>query len=153
VAVLKTRGGVSAPRLWFALTVMGLVLGAAVALRPRLSRQEATNAEARRESEEDERDGGTVAAGDSALTAPASVARPEPQGKSVSLDMPKAPFPGQRRPPCKPKLETEIRGGCWMPHADLKPPCGDDTYEWRGRCFVPSYPPLRPSTSGKPRDL
>jgi hypothetical protein len=68
----------------------------------------------------------------------------------VSLEMPKEPLPGQVRPPCKTEYEDEIRGGCWVPLAKKKPPCGKGSYEWKDACYWPKYPAMRPDTSGRP---
>jgi hypothetical protein len=64
--------------------------------------------------------------------------------------MPKGPFPGQLRTPCKDDYEEEIRGGCWVELGKKKPPCGDKSYEWNGACYWPSFPAKRPDTSDKP---
>jgi hypothetical protein len=68
----------------------------------------------------------------------------------ISLEMPPGPLPGQLRPPCKTEYEDEIRGGCWVPLGKKKPPCGKGSYEWKGACYWPKYPPVRPDTSGTP---
>ena len=69
---------------------------------------------------------------------------------SISREMPKEPLPGQLRAPCKAEHEDNIRGGCWVLLGKKKPPCGKDSYEWRGGCYLASFPPERPATSGKP---
>jgi len=68
----------------------------------------------------------------------------------IALEMPKEPLPGQMRPPCKTEYEDEIRGGCWVLLGKKKPPCGKGSYEWKGFCYWPKYPAVRPDTSGKP---
>lgn len=60
-----------------------------------------------------------------------------------------APLPGQKRPPCAPRLEREVAGACWIPHAE-RPPCPDGTYEGQGMCLVPVRAAQRPSTSVRP---
>ncbi|MDC0711657.1 serine/threonine-protein kinase [Stigmatella sp. ncwal1] len=66
----------------------------------------------------------------------------------VGLGMPKKPFPGQRRPPCGQQYEKEINGGCWLlPREAPQPPCGDNTFDWQGGCYVPVLELRRPSTS------
>jgi hypothetical protein len=75
--------------------------------------------------------------------------RPSVEGKAISLPLPKEPLPGQLRPPCKAEHEEAIRGGCWVALL-RKPPCGKDSYEWKGVCYLASYPAVRPDTSGKP---
>lgn len=54
----------------------------------------------------------------------------------ISYPMPIAPFKGQQKPPCIPVTETEIRGGCWVQHAQL-PPCPPSTAEYQGKCYMP----------------
>ncbi|EAU68259.1 protein kinase [Stigmatella aurantiaca DW4/3-1] len=68
---------------------------------------------------------------------------------AVSLDMPMKPFSGQRRPPCK-EYEVEVNGGCWHALQDKRPPCGEETYVWKNRCYLPSPSPPRPATSESP---
>jgi eukaryotic-like serine/threonine-protein kinase len=93
-------------------------------------------------------DGGTGGVADAAageLSVPSAVQESEPSG--LRLEIPKEPLPGQRRPPC-PRLQINIRGGCWIQVLQASPPCGDSAYEWKGACFSPVAAPLRPSTSG-----
>jgi len=71
--------------------------------------------------------------------------------KTIALDMPKQPLPGQRRPPCL-RGERAIHGACWRRLADIEPPCDDaKAYEWRGACYDPDLDPTRPSTSDNPK--
>jgi eukaryotic-like serine/threonine-protein kinase len=66
----------------------------------------------------------------------------------VGLGMPKKPFPGQRLPPCGQRYEKEINGGCWLlPREAPQPPCGDNSFDWEGSCYVPVLELRRPSTS------
>lgn len=58
------------------------------------------------------------------------------------------PLPGQKRPPCAPRREREVSGGCWIPHAE-RPPCPEGTFEGQGMCLVPVRAE-RPSTSIAP---
>ncbi len=51
--------------------------------------------------------------------------------------VPDKPYKGQRRPPCKPRIEVEIKGGCWFPH-ELKAPCPEPLYEYQGGCYMVS---------------
>jgi eukaryotic-like serine/threonine-protein kinase len=70
---------------------------------------------------------------------------------SLGRPMPSKPFPGQRRPPCEPRVEKEIFGGCWLgPIEDQKPPCGDRMFDYEGKCFLASYDQGRQPTSGTP---
>ena len=48
---------------------------------------------------------------------------------------PNKPFKGQKRPPCSPRSEVEINGGCWSPHK-LSAPCPEDIFEYKGQCYV-----------------
>ncbi|HLL05285.1 MAG TPA: serine/threonine protein kinase, partial [Myxococcaceae bacterium] len=74
--------------------------------------------------------------------------RQSAENESISREMPKEPLPGQLRPPCKAEHEEVIRGGCWSA-LKRKPPCGKDSYEWKGGCYLASFPPARPATSDK----
>ncbi len=61
----------------------------------------------------------------------------------LARPLPQKPYKGQRRPPCKPRIEVELIGACWVPHK-LKAPCPEDLYEYQGECFTASMasPPL-----------
>jgi len=67
----------------------------------------------------------------------------------VTSGMPKGPLPGQRKPPCLPD-EHVIRGGCWLAHPSMSPPCGNGYYEWGGGCYVPLFAQQRQPTSDPP---
>jgi serine/threonine protein kinase len=70
---------------------------------------------------------------------------------SLGRPMPSKPFPGQRRPPCVPRLEREIVGGCWLgPIKDQAPPCGNQMFDYQGECFAASYDQSPLPTSGTP---
>ncbi len=131
---------------WLAAAIAGLVLGLWV--RPREAqegkpgRQEAAQAGAV--------GGSAIGLADEEVIEQASAAKPDEARREISLEMPKEPFPGQRRAPCKADYEDEIRGGCWVSLGKKKPPCGKNTYEWDGACYLPIFPPKRPDTSGKP---
>ncbi|WP_263437688.1 serine/threonine protein kinase [Stigmatella hybrida] len=99
-------------------------------------------------------DAGTVGLADASMTpeALAAAARFEAAAQPkeiVALEMPKQPFTGQKRPPCKPHREMEIRGGCWIA-LNVHAPCEDDGYEWDGKCFLPVKARPRPNTSKHP---
>jgi len=96
-------------------------------------------------------DAGTQGLGDSALTERGAVQGAPISSKVISLDMPKQPLPGQRRPPCRSSWEEAIQGACWRPLAKIEPPCGDDAYEWQGACYDPSLDRTRPPTSQNPQ--
>jgi hypothetical protein len=96
--------------------------------------------------------GGTVAVGDSALTAPAAPVRAPFAWVAIALEMPPKPIPGQRRPDatgrCPGRMQVSIHGGCWYKVvADLKD-CEEDGYVYKGGCYLPAYPLPRPATSG-----
>ncbi|MCY1074114.1 hypothetical protein [Archangium lansingense] len=61
----------------------------------------------------------------------------------LARPFPRKPYKGQRLPPCKPRVEVEIMGACWVPHK-LTAPCPEDLYEYNGECFTASMasPPL-----------
>lgn len=56
------------------------------------------------------------------------------------------PLPGQKRPPCEPRVEREAVGACWWPHLE-KPPCPPGFYEYEGMCLAPVALSRRPATS------
>ncbi|WP_224245275.1 serine/threonine protein kinase [Hyalangium gracile] len=98
-------------------------------------------------------DGGTADGGSAGLvdTAFASVSTMPPvRGQvGIGLNMPKNPFPGQRRAPCE-KPEVEVNGGCWIILGNETPPCGPRSYEWRNGCYWPSFENPLPATSDPP---
>ncbi|WP_037583211.1 serine/threonine protein kinase [Stigmatella aurantiaca] len=99
------------------------------------------------------RDGGVTAMGDSAATVPVAFAAPVEVTRmrpGLGLPIPEMPFPGQRKPPCYRSGEAEIRGGCWYELARVRSPCKEDAYDWKGACYVPSFPAHRTPTSGQP---
>jgi hypothetical protein len=96
------------------------------------------------------RAGRTVGILDTASTVPAAAAMPKRSQTPVAEDMPKEPFPDQRRAPCKLSYEVAIHSACWLLIGNKKPPCGEEAFEWKGACYVPSYLRGRPTTSGKP---
>jgi serine/threonine protein kinase len=68
---------------------------------------------------------------------------------ALGRPVPKEPFPGQRKPPCNPKVERVINGACWAGGIE-KPPCGPGAYDYEERCYMPSFNPPRLPTSGEP---
>ena len=68
---------------------------------------------------------------------------------AIALPFPRKPYKGQRRPPCKPRVEVEIMGACWIPHA-LTAPCPEDLYEYQGKCYLTSMIPPRTPQSLEP---
>lgn len=101
----------------------------------------------------DTRDGGTVAVGDSVLTAPVSSTAPLSTWATVALDMPPKPFRGQLRPDsngrCPRKGYVPIHGGCWAKLAVDAKSCEDIGYVYKDGCYVPAFPPAQPSTSDR----
>lgn len=66
------------------------------------------------------------------------------------------PLEGQRRPPCDPDLERELRGACWIPVAVERCPPGkafvnDSGPRADGKCYSRSMQAARGPTSGEPR--
>ncbi|HYH97641.1 serine/threonine-protein kinase [Hyalangium sp.] len=97
-----------------------------------------------------------VAVGDSARTPPAAAFVPMPAGKrvpAVGRPLPEKLLPGQRRPPCNRTGEVEIRGGCWYA-LRATPPCKEEgkeeAYDWKGACYMPSFPTGREPTADPP---
>jgi len=96
-------------------------------------------------------DAGTRGLGEDAVTTRMEVQSLPAASKAISLDMPKNPLPGQRRPPCTRDWEEIIHGGCWVRVANKKPPCGDDTYQWQQACYDPAWDRSRPPTTQNPQ--
>jgi hypothetical protein len=96
-------------------------------------------------------DGGTRGLGEEVLSARVdSQEVPVTSASSITVDVPKLPLAGQRRPPCPRSAEVVINGGCWKHEADIEPPCGD-YYEWRGECYLPVMGRTRVPTTQKPQ--
>lgn len=68
----------------------------------------------------------------------------------IGRPMPPVPFNNQRKPPCEPRMETAINGGCWISIGRMDPPCGAKAFEWEGQCYTPSFDILRQPTSDQP---
>jgi hypothetical protein len=99
------------------------------------------------------RDGGDVAVGDSAKSASAAPQAPESRKGSVAqpgAPLPEKPLPGQRKPPCDPNGEVEIRGGCWLLIGNARPPCKEYAYEWKGGCYQPLFSTRRQPAADPP---
>lgn len=67
----------------------------------------------------------------------------------IGIPFPRKPYKGQRRPPCVPRVEVEIMGACWVPH-QLKAPCPEQLYEYKGQCYTTSMLPPGVPQSAKP---
>jgi len=136
--------------VWFAMaTVAVSLVSAATGGLLRSARDEGAMEQAAA-GYQDARDGGTVAVGDAAIASPVTILAPVPSftlPPGLTLPMPERPFPGQRKPPCNRKGEVEIRAGCWYELARVKSPCDEDAYDYKGACYLPSFPVQRPHTS------
>lgn len=102
------------------------------------------------------KDGGTVAVGDSALTAPASSNAPPSALAAIALDVPPKPVPGQRRTDshgrCLIKGQIPIQGYCWLKLALDRKGCEENGYLFKDdACYAPVFQAARPATSG-PKD-
>ncbi len=131
--------GVRVPAWMAACAVLGGLLGAvAVGWGMRSAWDE----------EEGVRAPGPVGVGDTSLTLPVAPEEELSSRESLGLPMPDKPLEGQRRAPhCRPPGEVAINGGCWIAMRDMKPPCGDLFYEWKGGCYVPHHSRSREPTS------
>jgi serine/threonine-protein kinase len=139
-------------RSGFAAAGRGVALALSVGGLLSVSRSEEPEASQLAE-QEDAKDAGTVAVGDSALTAPVAPERVPSVWASITLDLPPKPVPGQRRPDgrgrCPGKVQVAINGGCWtkLP-VDLKDCDEWGGVEYKGACYLPAQTPPRPPTSG-----
>jgi serine/threonine protein kinase len=83
-----------------------------------------------------------MGAGDTGARDPGPPKSKPADQKALAKRLPDEPLEGQRRAPrCVPPDEVTINKGCWIPVRDSTPPCGRLTYEWKGACYAPSYPP------------
>nr|WP_275900321.1 serine/threonine-protein kinase [Pyxidicoccus trucidator] len=103
---------------------------------------------------EEAKDGGTIAVGDTALTAPVAPESAPSVWSAIQAELPPKPFPNQRRPDgdgrCSGKGLVAINGGCWVKLPVELTDCDFTTngVTYRGACYVPVWTPQRPSTSG-----
>ncbi|MCY1018150.1 serine/threonine-protein kinase [Pyxidicoccus sp. MSG2] len=128
---------------WFAAAGLGGALAAGL-----LSRSEAPQLA----EQEEAKDAGTVAVGDSALTAPVSPERAPSMWRPITEDLPPKPLPGQRRPDgngrCPGKVQVSINGGCWTKLSVDQKDCDEKgAFEYRGACYFPVMTRQRPATS------
>jgi serine/threonine-protein kinase len=98
------------------------------------------------------KDGGAVAVGDSALTAPSSSAVPPSAWATIALDVPPKLFPGQQRTDsngrCPGKGHVPLQGHCWLKQALDRKGCDESGYLYKdGACYAPVFRTARPSTS------
>jgi serine/threonine-protein kinase len=137
---------------WFAAAGLGASLALAVGLSRNASYVEEPTTEPLTEQEL-AKDAGTVAVGDSALTSPAAPARAPFAWSAIAVDMPPKPLPGQARPDangrCLTRGQVIINGACWrrLYVSDIKD-CDEESYVYKGACYLPVFPPPRPATSG-----
>ncbi|QSQ26622.1 serine/threonine protein kinase [Pyxidicoccus parkwayensis] len=103
---------------------------------------------------EEAKDGGTVALGDTALTAPVSPHQAPSALSVIAVEPPPKPLPGQMRPDaagrCPRSSWIPIHGGCWMKVDVSLEDCEENyrLYVHKGACYSPVFPPPRPATSG-----
>ncbi len=104
----------------------------------------------------EQEDSSRVATGDSApLLPPATSTRPD-ASKGLGLEMPKRPFTGQLLPPCQGlEVEIELTPGrkdtrsCWIEVKATAEKCKQKGYEYKGGCYLPTYPsPKVPQSIG-----
>jgi serine/threonine-protein kinase len=137
-------------RVWLAVVGLTGVLLLGARWRPGASSlQEATKMQVVEGA--DVRTGGTVAVGDSALTAPMAPFRAPFAWSAIAVELPPKPLPEQLRPDatgrCPHRSEVAINGGCWKKLAvDLKD-CEEVDYVYKGGCYIPAFPPPRPGMS------
>lgn len=86
--------------------------------------------------------------GEEALLSAAQAPRPVSSTYGVTLPMPKAPRPGQKKPPCD-GAEVAALGACWVV-LKKEPPCGTYGYDYAGLCVRASFEAPREPTSGEP---
>ncbi|EAU65036.1 protein kinase [Stigmatella aurantiaca DW4/3-1] len=129
---------VQAKGSWWMTLALGLLLALGVgwALQAGSSRGEPSHADP------EGQDGGSVAAGDTALMAsPASAAVPSGR-EGITLEMPHKPFPGQERPDgtgrCPRKTQIAINNGCWV-KLDIPREACEDGYMHKGGCYMPAF--------------
>ncbi len=130
------------PRLAAAVAMVSVALGA-IWLLDTLGREEPAQEEAG--------DAGTVAVGDSALTARAEPHHVFSGWPAIALDMPSKPLQGQVRPDangrCPRGNHIPINGGCWVRVYVVPKDCPRDGYVYKDGCYEPAFPPPRPATS------
>jgi hypothetical protein len=82
---------------------------------------------------------GAVGVGDQVLSLVVQAPRDVLPHTAVGLPMPKTPFPGQKKPPCEPRMQRAILGECWVRVGTEKPPCGPTAYDYEEGCYMPVY--------------
>jgi serine/threonine-protein kinase len=108
------------------------------------------------EHQEETRDAGSVAVGDTVLTAPVASPHTPSAGTLIAMEVPPKPMPGQVRPNaqgrCPFKNLVIINGGCWMKVDDDSEDCTgtENGFVYQGACYMPAMKPLPPATSNPP---
>ncbi|MFP2928580.1 serine/threonine protein kinase [Pyxidicoccus sp. 3LG] len=103
---------------------------------------------------EDAKDGGTVALGDIALTAPVPLTRAPSAWSTIAVEQFPKPLPGQARPDatgrCHGKAQVALNGGCWLKLDREVKDCDEDYGQFvhKGACYGPAFRKPRPPTSG-----
>jgi hypothetical protein len=83
-------------------------------------------------------DGQEVAGTPDPYTAGTLVDTSDAGESAIARPLPREPFKGQKRPPCRRTSEVELVGACWTPHK-LKAPCPEELYEHEGECYLPAF--------------
>lgn len=146
------RASGRASRPWLGAVSLGgaVALGAAWLLS---AHPEEEAEQAQTSLTEEAKDGGTVAVGDTALTAPVPLTRAPSALSPISVDIPPKPLPGQARTDasgrCPGRALVPINGGCWMKLSVGLKDCDANFnfYVHKGECYGPYFPPARPPTS------
>lgn len=81
------------------------------------------------------------------LSVPATRAASRPAG--IRKEVPPEPSKNQLRPPCARGL-VEIQRGCWTKLEERAPDCPQNSYEWKGGCYMPILSLQPPATSEQP---
>ncbi|WP_224248761.1 serine/threonine protein kinase [Hyalangium gracile] len=145
---------------WASAAMVGGLVAAVILVmldwgRPALPQPEALPQQVTQRVQEEKPDAGTAGLGDVAAEdqSPTSL-QDTPTGgvlpAGIGRQMPPSPFNGQRKPPCEPRMETAIRGGCWILIGRMEAPCGAKAFEWEGLCYSPSFDAPKQPTSGEP---
>jgi len=108
------------------------------------------------EHQEEARDAGSVAVGDTVLTAPEASPHTPSAGTLIAMEVPPKPLQGQVRPNaqgrCPSKDLVIINGGCWMKLDDESENCTRTEYgfAYQGACYAPFMKLPPPATSNPP---
>ncbi len=105
------------------------------------------------EQREEASDAGSVAVGESVLTAPVASRHTPSAGTLIALEVPPKPLSGQLRPNaqgrCPFKNLVIINGGCWMKVDDDSENCtgNENGFAYQGACYMPAMKAQSPATS------